>query len=277
MTNKIVPSSTYIESVNPKTLTKNELLQIAQVEKDMWASWIWEYVQCNNCWEIHSKSDIFWHLSKEIRTDAVVRLEEIFLWDSINCQECWSRNTKFMFDVSDNVKIISARYNSSVDSFLSLMYDNAWNIIWLSDWYIDRFALIFHRELSMYYWQNTLQKIFENDLFNDSDNYFCWASVWIIEKNRHFINLYELIKQMFISINPEYDDLIWFAETADEWFMNKLCTKLWSIKLEWLENELYLNKNDNCESGLYYQQWMIAKYKDSFVWNYRSFIKNYLK
>jgi len=266
-----------IESVDIKKLSNNDFNQIAGVEKDMWASGIWEYIKCNNCWQIHSKEDIFWHLSNEIRTESVVKLEEIFLWDSVQCNDCNSTNTDFIFDINDNINIIMDRYNNSINSFLSLAYDEDWEIIWLSDWYIDNFVNIFNRELSMYYWEDLLNELINNNIFNNNEKYFCWASLWIVEKNRHFITLYNLMKQMYWWIDSQFNWLTWFAETADSGFMNKLCTKLGSNKVELLNEVKYINKNIEYVSHLYYQNWLIGKYKNYFKWDYRAFVTNYLK
>lgn len=45
-----------------RKICEQDLLKIHEIEQDMWAEWIWEYLKCDWCWEIFSKKDIYWNL-----------------------------------------------------------------------------------------------------------------------------------------------------------------------------------------------------------------------
>jgi hypothetical protein len=59
----------------------------------MWAreDGIWEYVKCSSCGKIHSKEEVFWHLSNDIKLLTVWKIEEILWINQINCFDCWEK------------------------------------------------------------------------------------------------------------------------------------------------------------------------------------------
>ena len=156
------------------------------IEKDIWATWIWEYVKCNYCNEIHSKEDIFWHLPIDIKKKSVDILEELFLSDTINCKKCKSWNTSFIYDLDFNIQNIIDRYKNSVESYLSILHDDEWNFYWFSDWYIDKFKIIYKNELLIYFWEDLYNDLINNWFVDNFINYFCCSSVWILEEKKKF-------------------------------------------------------------------------------------------
>jgi hypothetical protein len=54
-----------IEKVDPKSLSHDDILSLAEVTQDMWADGIGEFVQCIDCGHMHSKKDIYGHLTTE--------------------------------------------------------------------------------------------------------------------------------------------------------------------------------------------------------------------
>lgn len=110
-----------VERIETDKISKNQLFEMWKIQKDMWAFWLWEYVKCNCCNEIHSKNDIFWHLSSEIRRESVTKLEEIYLWDSIICKNCDSTNTKFLYDIDSNINSFIDRYKKNLSLFCHII------------------------------------------------------------------------------------------------------------------------------------------------------------
>jgi len=164
----------FVELIDTKKLSINEITEIAMIEKDLWAHWIWEYVQCNNCWRVHSKNDIYWHLLDEIRLESVSKIEDILSLDSIKCKTCNS-DTKFMYDIWTNIEEIKKRLFDTKISFMSILRnENNWEIHWFMDWYIDDFSTIYKNEL-IYHYDN----IWLKNIFNIVDVFFKWE----LEKN----------------------------------------------------------------------------------------------
>ena len=84
--NKIsVPS--WIENLNPRSIWRKDLVTITELAQDMRArdEWLWEYARCDECWEIFSKEEIFWHLRRDLRILTVAKIEEALWWEKPNC------------------------------------------------------------------------------------------------------------------------------------------------------------------------------------------------
>jgi len=269
-------SKLWVSSFDTKEISNWDFKKISLIEKDIWATWIWEYVKCNCCDEIYSKEDIFWHLSTDIRKKSVDKLEEIFLWDTINCKKCNSWNTSFIYDIDLNIEYIKDRYKNSVTSCLSILHDDEWNFYWFSDWYVDKFKFIYQRELLTYFWNDLYNDLLNDWLVDKYINYFCCSSVWILEERKNFKYLYYLLKTMYFSIDDKYNDLIWTAEIDNESFIRRLSINLWAKKYL-LDSYNRKNKNNNNYSNLYFQDWLIWKYKELFSYDLREFISKNFK
>lgn len=274
-------NSLVIESVDPKTLSSSQLREISEVEKDMWAYGIWEYVICKNCWLIHSKSDIFWHLSSEIRTESVTKLEEIIAWDSIRCNNCNS-DTEFIYDVDKNIIEIEKRLFQSKVSFITILQNqDNWNIYGFMDWYVDDLLKIYERELIFHYskvWFERIEKLIKNKIIWDLPNtFFSFSSVWTHEGFKSFYYIFWLIQKFFNSIPDYYNNFLWITELDSgsnlHWFHNSMwIQKLWLSDCD-ITKKLIENKSSNYNSDLYIQPWVVATYKERYQGSLKDFIK----
>lgn len=265
-----------IDSVNPKELSENELREIAEVEKDMWAYGIGEYVKCDCCQDIYSKHDIFWHLSDEIRLKSVTKLEEIFLWDSIKCKKC-NTDMDFIYDLESNIFDIKSRLHDSMDSYISLLKDGFWTINWFIDGYIDDFSWIYDRELKSHYWniwKDLLIRNIERKLWEKlPEKIFSFSSMGTIEQYKSFYIIFELIKDFFANIHKENDHILWLTE-LDSWkSLNAIYHSMWAVKV-WLENnKLITNKSSNYNSDIYIHRKVVKDYKENFSLPIKQFLR----
>lgn len=265
-----------IDSVNPKELSENELREIAEVEKDMWAYGIGEYVKCDCCQDIYSKHDIFWHLSDEIRLKSVTKLEEIFLWDSIKCKKC-NTDMDFIYDLESNIFDIKSRLHDSMDSYISLLKDEFWTINWFIDGYIDDFSWIYDRELKSHYWniwKDLLIRNIERKLWEKlPEKIFSFSSMGTIEQYKSFYIIFELIKDFFANIHKENDHILWLTE-LDSWkSLNAIYHSMWAVKV-WLENnKLITNKSSNYNSDIYIHRKVVKDYKENFSLPIKQFLR----
>lgn len=277
-------AKTIIESVNPNSLTIKEIYEIAEVEKDMWAHWIWEYVRCNNCWEIHSKNDVYWHLESDIKKESVTKLEEILWYDSINCNKCDSNNTDFIYNVSDNAIEIQKRLLESKVSFLSILKNvEGGNIIWFMDWYIDDLFSIYSREFSWHYkdiWYEKIKNWLSNTIKESwLTDLFVISSLWTVEKNKWFKNILDLIRNLFFSISKEYEKYLTIAE-FDTWSnIHSFFHAVWFEKanIDFNSNVSVANSSEDYESGIYYHRNLLEVYKNNFSYEPKDFVKLYWK
>jgi hypothetical protein len=270
------------KSVNPNSLGVNEIKQIAEVEKDMWAYWIGEYVKCNCCNKVHSKNDIFWHLAADIRKKSVTDLESIFLWDSINCKRCNSNDTDFLFDTDKNIEEIKKRYFESIDSFLALtIKEETWDIVWFMDWYIDNLKNIYDRELE-YYYNINVYKLLEK--YVSSKNWWLvpseiltFSSMWLLEENTSFYKVFELIKEFFSWIDSKYDNVFWITEVSKWTNLHWFHHSMWVKELGFSDNpwirSVSKNRWNNENSTLFYQKEAVATYKKRYNLPVKEYIR----
>jgi hypothetical protein len=59
------PSRLSIDTVDPKSLSRDDVSSLNEVMQDVWADGIGEFVQCVECHHVHSKKDIYGSLPEE--------------------------------------------------------------------------------------------------------------------------------------------------------------------------------------------------------------------
>jgi hypothetical protein len=259
-----------------KTLSKNELMELGMIQKDMWAFWLWEYVKCNCCNEIHSKNDVFWHLSSEIRRESVTKLEEIYLWDSIKCKNCKSTDTEFLYDIDSNVNAFINRYRKK--SFLVLSYNDNNDIIGFCDGYIDNLLHIYETDLKIHYPELNLESLSEsikNKLSVDSvEKILFFSSMWTYEKYSSLKIAYDLFKNFLNSVNLD-DEKIWFTELDKNNPLYFIYDALWKISL-WISKDIFINTHQWYNSDLcVFPRKSLDFFRENWDLSLRSFLKNF--
>ncbi|MDD2871096.1 MAG: hypothetical protein PHS49_03825 [Candidatus Gracilibacteria bacterium] len=272
-----------IESVNPKNLGEKELIDIAKVEKDLWAYGIGEYVKCNCCGLIHSKNDIFGHLSEDIKMKCVSDLEEILMYDSIKCKRC-DGDTEFVYDIETNVLEIKKRLFGSKDSFISKLVDaDNGDTKGFVDGYIDNLENIFEREFSPHYGfvgYDYFKNIFEQSIGNcnsNSNDFFTISSLGTLEDSKSLVNILNLFKEFIFSIPDLYDDKTLVVEFDTGSIVHSIFHAVGFNKLP-IENEkksLINNTSDSYRSDLYYCNNMVKNSRTNFSQPLKQFIKTY--
>jgi len=264
-----------IKSVNTLDLLDSELLSISQVQKDMWAYWLGEYVRCKCCSKIHSKNDIFWHLSSEIRRESVTKLEEIYLWDSINCKTCNSIDTEFIYDIDKSISFFREKYKQ--EAFLVLGYNYNWDIIWFMDWYFAYLIDIYNLEIN-YHYPNLSIDVFEELIKNKLNTLVLWkflslSSIWTYEKNISYPLIYELIRKFF-KIVSEKKGIPWIIELDKRNSIYQIYKIMWSLSL-WINSNNSVNTNKNYESDLCIFVDPIDTFNANFDMPFKQFIKRH--
>jgi len=264
----------YTTSVKTSNLTNWDILQLARIEKDLWAYWIWEYVKCDNCWQINSKNDIFWEKFHDLRKESVTRLEEL-IWDSIKCKNCNSDKTFFIYDEYEYSNDIKERLFESKASFISLLYQDK-ELVGFMDWYIEEIGKIYQREFIFHYWEEWFIE-FKNNLkkLGKLDDLMVIAWAGTLEKYINLWNLLKLIDQYSIVVDKRFYKNTWIIE-LDEWSsVHWIFHSLWFKKLE-MNSNLLINKSETYNSWIYYMENMVEDYLKNFLdlW-IKNFLKNY--
>lgn len=265
-----------IENINTKSISDYDLVRISQVEQDMWArdDWLWEYVQCSCCQKIHSKNDIFWHLSNEIRTQNVNKILDLLSWDSIRCNGCWN-DTEFLY-WPEYIAKIRERYSKSV-SYLTVYRDDEWEIRGFIDWYIDNFTTIYQREFLSYYWEvwiNLFTDYIKKKLKAEMPKLLmACPSIWIEEKYSNFFTMFELIKFFSNSVDDLYKDVLWISEAIIWTVSHKIYNSIWTIQV-WITNSEIdcKTKNNKYVSDVFIHPHIISSYRDKFNLPIRSYL-----
>ncbi len=262
----------YIESCDTNNLSIKDITEIAEVEKDMWSYWIGEYVRCKNCWNIHSKNDIYWHLEYEIKIESVTKIENILSLDSIRCVDC-NDETEFVYDINTNIETIKERYNES-ESYLSLARSNEGKIIWFCDGYIDNLETIYDRFFDFYYpklWLNWLEKILNKELNNVIPNeLLVWTAVWTEEKYKSFYVFYNLMKSFFYSIDNL--KILWISDSVIWTNTEGVYSALWAKRLG-VTNFNIANYN----TDIFIHENVVSDYQMELKWDVKTFLKKYWK
>lgn len=264
-----------IKSVDVNEISHSELFEMGKIQKDMWAYGLWEYVKCNCCNKIHSKNDIFWHLSSEIRRESVTKLEEIYLWDSINCKKCNWTNIDFIYDVNQNIQTFQDRYKEQ--AFLVLSYDEVWTIVWFCDWYISDFETIFHNDLFLHYqkfnWFEIENNIKEILRLKSLEKMLYFSSLWTYENYISYSYIYELLRSFFKSI-PLKQQIPWITELDKNNSLYKIYQMMWSISLN-LDKSKVINIGNNYDSDICIFPNPIYDFKSKYDVNFRTLVKNH--
>jgi len=242
-----IPNWFTIVYEDPKWLSQIDLKKIYEIEQDMWAEWIWEYVKCECCSIIYSKKDIFGHLSNDIYLKTVWQIEKILDLDNIKCKKCDS-NTVFLW-WKNYINDIKERYNDK-NAFLITLRDTNWKIKGFSDAYISDFHTIYKREFEYYYsdiWEEKIQKIIESTIWYElPETLLMHSTVWI-EAEISNLNMFLVILQNFYEYLQclWYWDILWIYESSIGTTIHSIYHASWAERL-WIDiNKDYKNNVNN--------------------------------
>lgn len=265
-----------IESIDPKTISSNEINQIFEIEQDMWAYWIWEFVQCVCCQKMHSKQDIFGYLNKEIQELTVSKILSLLSIDNIACKVCkW--NTKFIYDTDYKVEI-QKRYND-YESYLTLFRNEKWDIKWFIDWYVWTLEEIYNNELECHYKEigfiSIQDKVSQILWSSIPKKIFSFSSMWTEQSYMNFPLIFELLRKFINSIPENNNQILWLTELDKWWNLDRIYKQMWSKDLWFSESEKIVNKNTSYNSDIFIIPNSIQVYKEHFSYNIREFLQKH--
>jgi hypothetical protein len=189
----------WIELLNLHTIDSQDINAIYEIEQDMWARSLWEYIRCNYCSQISWKYDVYpAHIHTKIFLMKTVSEIERILWIHLCCPCCQSLNVEHIFPKS-YWAIIAQRY-SEWKSIVTAYRDNTGNLRWFMDAYIWSFELIFSREFLYYYWQGNQEKIrekMEDISWISQEEFFCITALWTDQSFWNMFIIYSLMRHMF--------------------------------------------------------------------------------
>lgn len=263
-----IPNWFTIQSENPKNISQTDLKKIYEIEQDMWAEWIWEYTKCPWCWKIHSKKDIFGHLSNDIYKETVSKIEQIISINLTKCKNCGSNTEHIWWE--QYIDQIKERYNDE-ESFLTTLRTHKWEIIWFADAYINDFDTVYEREFDFYYSDLGLKKIKETIWkkinFKIPEKVLMHSTTWIEAKYTSLNLFITLLKDFYLHLkNHSYNDLLWIYE-ASIWSIPHSIYHISGAKRIWI--------TENNESSLIVKN--VSKDNKSDIFVHPNIIKSFVK
>lgn len=269
---KIILEKLDVSNIDNKTFDRLNI-----VTQEMWAHWIWEFVQCKCCDKMMSKKDIFGHLEKSVQKETVNDIMKILDISNIKCLECnWE--TDFVYWDKNKQNIID-RLSLSKKSHIVVARDNSWEIVWYMDWYVDDLKTIFYREYETHYrniWVASIKQRVEEIIWNKDDiMVFSW--IWFIEKYTNFFNMFMLLKYFFDSMTNIDLSTPAIAEVDLSNNIASIFRIMWYIPL-WI-NSTFWDKITNKQSG-YKSEMVIYKnpifdFRTKFSMPIRQFLRVY--
>lgn len=229
-----------IEHYDINNINEEDLNLFHWIERDTWAYFLWEYVQCsdkNDCWKVFSKSDIYKNKDINFDTFTIIELEKKY-GTEIDCPCCWW-NVDFLRGDEYKQSIIE-RLENSIDSTIAVYKNNIGEICWFSHWYVDTFENIAKREFQYKFSEELLIKFekISQELFHTV------FSTCIYQKDQDLSILFDLLKWYFHYVDNQYlhlpgvtDAIVWSPTF-------KIYQKSWAQALELYKKWSKYYKND---------------------------------
>lgn len=262
-----------IEQVDPNKLSIEEYKKIYELIQDMWAYWIGEFVQCNSCWLIHSKKDIFWNMPELIYMRTVAEIMRILKKTSFPCNSCWEP-TRFIY-WEEHIERIRKKLCESIDAHLTLAKQHE-RVVGVSSYYIARYERIFNEELTDHYskiWAQGVSERIKQVTGELPENMVMFTAIWFLEKYRNLFHLKRFLKVWSMALKESYDTMLWIME-LDTWnVMYRVFTSAGWQPLWFRWNREIINTHRLYDSELVVFTNPTSKFKKAFVRNDRSWKK----
>ncbi len=204
------------QSENPKCISEDDLLKIYEIEQDMWAEWIWEYLKCNTCWEIYSKKDIYGNLKADLYIETVSELEKQTLFNEFECKCCWNETIHIWW--KEYLNWIKDRYNDN-EVFLTTIRNNVWEIVGFTDAYINDIDTIYFREFERYYYTLWLDEI-KNKIWlilnwEVPNKILMHSTTWIENKYANLAMFLRILCEFYRYLQSQwYNEILWIYEAC---------------------------------------------------------------
>ena len=259
------------ESINPWEVTEEALNKLFEIEQDMWARWIWEYIKCDSCSKIYSKKMIYgdgWvlELPKAVQLETVSHIERVlFHWKLPSCTCCWGE-TRHVYERDEYLPEMRKRYDRR-ESFLTVAKNPDDQIIWFMDAYVSSLDEIYQDEFQQHFSSLLLDEIYQRYWFHPSKKFMTFASLWTDDKNKSLLTILSLIRAFFASMDEKYDEMPWIFESIIGSSTYCIFSLMWADKMKVNKRQEFLlewTRNDSIQTDILLQSKVVEKYKSRF-------------
>lgn len=223
------------------SLSIKDIIKIYEIEQDMWAHILWEFVKCNNCNKIFSKKDIFWWLDKSLYINNVSSIISSLGIKNINCVFCnWV--TKYIYDYDYIYEIINRHKN---DSILVLYKNDDSNLLtWFCDGYYWYFDEIYINEFKKYYSNIEIYWFIKNKLGNIiNKKIFVLSAIGLEAKFKSLDIVYRLL--LYFLRVPSFYNIPIIFESRIGTKMHEIYMFTWAERLWISTNNKFINMIEN--------------------------------
>ena len=269
-----------LEFMRSSDLAEKDLQSIYEIEQDLWARFLWEYIQCDACCKIHSKQDVykdkdFLKTGLSIKNNTVAEIEKIFWKKDISCSYCHETTQHIFWKEYMNEMKMQFDFQ---ESFISIQRWVCWKVLWFATSYISDFDTIYNREFEYYYKalgktaiKQRLEGILEADLPKEI---LCFSAIWNRPEWASIKNLYELFKNMFFHIEMYNPELLWLYETVSKSLTHALLETCNTQRINTKKTDR-CNVNAGINSDIFLHKNMAQISLNSLWENYKEYIKMY--
>jgi hypothetical protein len=271
-----------VRNIPTVDLTNDYLKQMFELEQDMWARWLWEYLICNDCKKVFSKSDIYdWPLwSKQVENFRLETVSEIErnIWTIPECP-CCNGITKHICGEEHLNKIIGRHWLD--ESFLTLAFNTQGKIIWLMDWFSASFEEIYRREFYAHFHEELFDII--EDLFwiSHDTKVLTVSSLWMDDKHKNLWTTRKIVEDVTWSFPSKYDDIPVIVEaivgSVTYTLFKIMWAELWNISRDFPDVLCDDIKHGNFKLDILYQANWIGDYKKRPIVSLRELILQHKK
>lgn len=271
-----------VNVTDPMSLSMKDFERLNEVTQDMWADGLWEFIKCNDCWEIQWKQEIFWSISTEIYKNTVSEIMRILWTNEISCPFCWGKTSYIYWP--ENIDAIHERLTKS-ESLLVLCRDAIGNIVGYMDMYIDNFDVIFRRELKSHYgliWANEIKNRVDKILWKKTTSMISFSAMWMTKEYMSMYHIFKIWNTLSSSVIPErYLSMPGITELDRNNNLSSLYEMMWSNSL-WIFHDKNLN-NKIINTGKAYSSDLVVfdtpiiDFKTKFSIWIKQFLRKYHK
>jgi len=267
----------YITSKNGESLSEDELTELVELERDMWAHGLGEYTKCNNCWNIAGKQEIYGNINQKIYKKTVSEIERILAISSPPCCTKCAGTTEYIFPESYKDEIKS-RHNFET-SFLCLYKDFNHRIRWFMSWYMAPLETIYEREFEHYYRQigkdEVCWKIISLLDYEAPTEFLCIPALWVNQENISMNIIYQLMKKFFQDVCDYNPDTCGVYESALGTNMHSIYEVCWWRRISLLSGAKWENTHQELESDIFVHERIAPVFIENLDQDLRSFIRRH--
>lgn len=267
-----------VTRVLPELLSNEEFNELYELTQDMWAYGIWEFIQCNKCWEIHWKKEIFWWLSKEVYENTVANIMRILNIQDIPCISCWwETHLIYWHNHVDNIK---NKLLTSDFSRISLVRDKG-KIIGTGLYYKTTFEKIFDYELVDHYsltWVKLIKERIDSILWWNPQKMIAFSTIGFIEKYKNPFDFFKILQSAAETLWEIWESIPWIMELDRYNPIHKVFMSSWGVSLEIkkMVNGQISNTSKTYDSDLIVLPDSLKSFQESFSRWPRAFLKKLL-